>query len=49
MYNEFCYNVQTRYTLGYQHLGKGHFDLRMLYYSHERLPRHMQEIEENLL
>jgi|GEM_PF-1410086 len=49
MYNEFCYNVQVRYALGYRHLGEGYFDLRTLYYFRERLARHMQETGENLL
>lgn len=49
MYNEFCYNVQVRYALGYRHLGEGYFDLRTLYYFRERLAHHMQETGENLL
>jgi len=49
MYNEFCYDVQVRYALGYRHLGEGYFDLRTLYYFRERLARHMQETGENLL
>jgi hypothetical protein len=49
MYNEFCYNVQVRYALGYRHLGEGYFDLRTLYDFRERLARHMQETGENLL
>jgi len=49
MYNEFCYNVQVRYALGYRQLGEGYFDLRTLYYFRERLARHMQERGENLL
>jgi len=49
MYNEFCYNVQVRYALGYRHLGEGYFDLRTLYYFRQRLARHMQERGENLL
>jgi hypothetical protein len=49
MDNEFCYNVQVRYALGYRYLGDGYFDLRTLYYFRERLARHMQETGENLL
>ena len=49
MYNEFCYNVQVRYALGYRQLGEGYFDLRTLYYFRERLARHLQERGENLL
>jgi hypothetical protein len=47
--NEFCYNVQVRYALGYRPLGKGYFDLRTLYDFRERLARHMQERGGNLL
>ncbi len=49
MYNQFCYNVQVRYALGYRHLGEGYFDLRTLYNFRQRLARHMQETGENLL
>jgi len=49
MYNEFCFNVQVRYALGYRHLGEGYFDLRTLYSFRERLSRHMQQTGENLL
>jgi len=49
MYNEFCYNIQVRYALGYRQLGEGYFDLRTLYDFRERLARHMQEKGENLL
>ena len=49
MYNEFCYNIQVRYAVGYRHLGEGYFDLRTLYYFRERLARHMQATGENLL
>jgi hypothetical protein len=43
MYNEFCYDVQMRYALGYLHLGEGYFDLRTLYDFREWLACHMQE------
>jgi hypothetical protein len=49
MYDEFCYDVQVRYALGYRQLGDGDFDLRTLYYFRERLSRHMQESGKNLL
>ena len=49
MYNQFCYNVQVRYALGYRHLGEGYFDLRTQYNFRQRLVRHMQETGENLL
>ena len=49
MYDEFYYDVQLRYALGFRQLGEGDFDLRTLYYFRERLSRHMQEKGENLL
>ena len=49
MYDEFCYNIQVRYAVGYRQLSEGYFDLRTLYYFRERLSRHMQESGENLL
>lgn len=49
MYEAFLYNLQVRYALGYDEFGKGHFDLRTLYYFRERLSRYMQEHGVNLL
>ena len=49
MYDEFCYDTQVRYALGYRQLGDGDFDLRTLYYFRERLSRYMQESGKNLL
>ena len=49
MYDNFCYNTQVRYALGYRQLGEGDFDLRTLYYFRERLSRYMQETGINLL
>ena len=49
MYDEFCYDTQVRYALGYRQLGDGDFDLRTLYYFRERMSRYMQESGENLL
>ena len=49
MFDNFCYDVQVRYALGYRQLGEGDFDLRTLYYFRERLSRHMQETGVNLL
>jgi len=48
-YDEFTYNLQVRYALGYGELGEGDFDLRTLYYFRERLNRYMQESGVNLL
>jgi hypothetical protein len=49
LYDNFCYDIQVRYALGYRQLGEGDFELRTLYYFRERLSRHMQETGENLL
>lgn len=49
MYEQYCYNVQVRYAVGYRQLGKGHFDLRTLYNFRERLSCYMQETRANLL
>jgi hypothetical protein len=49
LYDNFCYDIQVRYALGYRQLGDGDFELRSLYYFRERLSRHMQETGENLL
>jgi len=47
--DNFCYDIQVRYALGYRQLGEGDFDLRTLYYFREQLSRHMQETGVNLL
>jgi hypothetical protein len=49
MYDNYCYDTQVRYALGYRQLGEGDFDLRTLYYFRERLSRWMQETGINLL
>ncbi|MBZ5529557.1 MAG: transposase [Acidobacteriia bacterium] len=49
LYDNFCYDIQVRYALGYRQLGEGDFDLRTLYYFRERLSCHMQERGVNLL
>lgn len=49
LYDNYCYNTQVRYALGYRQLGEGDFELRSLYYFRERLSRHMQETGVNLL
>jgi len=49
MYDEFGYDVQVRYALGYRQLGEGDYDLRTQYYFRERLSRYMQETGINLL
>jgi len=49
LYDEFTYDMQVRYALGYQQLGEGDFDLRSLYYFRERVSRYMQETGVNLI
>lgn len=49
LYDNFCYDLQVRYALGYRQLGEGDFDLRTLYYFRERLSRHMQAQGVNVL
>ncbi|MEE4241641.1 MAG: transposase [Desulfopila sp.] len=49
LYEQFGYNVQVRYALGYRQLGEGYFELRTLYNFRERLSRYMQETGINLL
>ena len=49
MFDEFCYDAQVRYALGFRQLGDGDFELRTLYYFRERLSRYMQETGINLL
>lgn len=49
LYDEFLYNVQVRYALGYHKLGEGEFDLRSLYYFRQRLSQYMQKEGVNLL
>lgn len=49
LYDNFSYDIQVRYALGYRQLGEGDFDLRTLYYFRERLSRYMQEIGVHLL
>jgi hypothetical protein len=43
LYDNFSYDIQVRYALGYRQLGEGDFDLRTLYYFRERLSQYMQE------
>jgi hypothetical protein len=49
LYDNFCYDLQVRYALGYRQLGEGDFDLRTLYHFRERLSQHMQKAGVNLL
>ena len=49
LYDNFSYDIQVRYALGYRQLGEGDFDLRTLYYFRERLSAYMQDPGVNLL
>jgi len=49
MYDQYLYDVQVRYALGYDNLGEGEFDLRTVYNFRGRLTKHMEETGENLL
>lgn len=49
MYENYCYNLQVRYALGYDRLGDGDFEIRSLYYFRERLSKYNAEQGINLL
>lgn len=49
LYENYCYNLQVRYALGYDRLGDGDFEIRTLYYFRERLSRYNIEQGINLL
>jgi hypothetical protein len=49
LYENYCYNLQVRYALGYDRLGEGDFEIRTLYYFRERLSRYNAEKGINLL
>jgi hypothetical protein len=49
LYENYCYNLQVRYALGYDRLGDGDFEIRTLYYFRERLSRYNAENGINLL
>jgi hypothetical protein len=40
LYENYCYNLQVRYALGYDRLGDGDFEIRTLYYFRERLSKY---------
>ena len=40
LYENYCFNLQVRYALGYDRLGDGDFEIRTLYYFRERLSRY---------
>lgn len=49
LFENFCFNLQVRYGLGYDRLGDGDFAIRTLYYFRERLSKHNIETGNNLL
>jgi hypothetical protein len=49
LYENYCFNLQVRYGLGYDRLGDGDFAIRTLYYFRERLSRYYLESGLNLL
>lgn len=49
LYENYCYNLQVRYALGYDRLGDGDFEIRTLYNFRERLSRYNVEQGANLL
>jgi len=49
LYENYCYNLQVRYALGYDRLGDGDFEIRSLYYFRERLSQYNAEQGVNLL
>ena len=49
LYENYCYDLQVRYALGYDRLGDGDFEIRTLYYFRERLSRYNAEQGINLL
>jgi len=49
LYENYCFNLQVRYGLGYDRLGDGDFAIRTLYYFREKLSKHYLETGNNLL
>jgi len=49
LYENFLFNLQVRYALGYDRLGDGDFAIRTLYYFRERLSKYNIETGINLL
>ena len=49
LYENFCFNIQVRYALGYDRLGDGDFEIRTLYYFRERLSQYNLKAGVNLL
>lgn len=49
LYENYCFNLQVRYALGYDRLGDGDFAMRSLYYFRERLSQYNIKKGVNLL
>ena len=49
LYDNFCYDLQVRYALGYDRLGDGEFEIRTLYNFRERLSKYNVKEGVNLL
>ena len=49
LYDNYCYDLQVRYALGYDRLGDGDFEIRSLYYFRQRLSQYNAKTGENLL
>jgi len=49
LYENYCYNLQVCFALGYDRLGDGDFEIRTLYYFRERLSTYYIETGINLL
>lgn len=49
LYDNFVFDLQVRYALGYHSLKEGDFDVRTLYYFRRKLAEHFLKTGENLL
>jgi hypothetical protein len=49
MFDEYCFDLQVRFALGYRNLDEGQFDLRTVYNFRHRLAEHIQRTGENLI
>ena len=49
MYENFCFNLQVRYALGYRQLDAGHFELRTVYNFRQRLSEYRQQTGKDLM
>jgi len=49
MYDNFCYDLQVRYALGYRDLSSGYFCLRSYYHFTRRLAEYNEKTGQNLL